>query len=61
MLAMEAERFGGPQVLNDWRQALLPKRAVVRVSRNSGVEMGFGVDLVHYRPPNPPRSPNPPR
>src|SRR6185437_17077324 len=24
------------------------------------VEMGFGVDLVHYRPPNQPRSPNQP-
>jgi hypothetical protein len=24
-------------------------------------EMGFVEDLVHYRPPNPPRSPNPPR
>jgi hypothetical protein len=25
------------------------------------VEMGFVVDLVHYRPPNQPQNPNPPR
>src|SRR5690242_3291294 len=25
------------------------------------VDSGYRADLVHYRPPNPPRSPNPPR
>ena len=25
------------------------------------VDRGYGVDSVHYRPPNQPRSPNPPR
>src|SRR5437867_7622051 len=26
----------------------------------NGVDSGFGVSFVHYRPPNPPESPNPP-
>jgi hypothetical protein len=48
--------------------SVVPARSLVRASipgtsaaHKMVVDPGFGEDLVHYRPPGPPLSPNPPR